>query len=132
MQVVQSKDQVVILAMNWIQKYKIVIDMNKEWIIFQVDRRKFTTKLILNTKSQNKVYYYTISKSEDIINLTLTEDNITEVIEGDDKGHPIMIESEKDSILSNSKTKMIPENLKGKFLDEVIASYKNKCKQYIE
>jgi len=43
-----------------------------------------------------------------------------------------MIESEKDSILSNSKTKMIPENLKGKFLDEVIASYKNKCKQYIE
>ena len=30
MQVVQSKDQVVILAMDWIQKYKAVIDMNEE------------------------------------------------------------------------------------------------------
>ena len=30
MQVVQSKDQVVILAMDWIQKYKTVINMNEE------------------------------------------------------------------------------------------------------
>jgi len=30
MQIVQSKDQVVILAMDWIQKYKTVIDMNEE------------------------------------------------------------------------------------------------------
>ena len=30
MQIVQSKDQVVILAMDWIQKYKAVIDMNEE------------------------------------------------------------------------------------------------------
>ena len=30
MQIVQSKDQVVILAMDWIQKYKAVIDMNEK------------------------------------------------------------------------------------------------------
>src|SRR6266498_5019336 len=30
MQIVQLKDQVVILAMDWIQKYKAVIDMNEE------------------------------------------------------------------------------------------------------
>ena len=30
MQIVQSKNQVVILAMDWIQKYKVVIDMNEE------------------------------------------------------------------------------------------------------
>jgi len=30
MQIVQSKDQVVILAIDWIQKYKAVIDMNEE------------------------------------------------------------------------------------------------------
>src|SRR6266542_2310178 len=30
MQVVQSKDQVVILVMDWIQKYKAIIDMNEE------------------------------------------------------------------------------------------------------
>src|SRR6266498_1447152 len=37
MQVVQSKDQVVILAMDWIWKYKAVIDMNEERITFRVD-----------------------------------------------------------------------------------------------
>ena len=30
MQIVQSKDQMVILAIDWIQKYKAVIDMNEE------------------------------------------------------------------------------------------------------
>src|SRR6266498_3251541 len=30
MQIVQSKDQVIILTMNWIQKYKAVINMNEE------------------------------------------------------------------------------------------------------
>src|SRR6266540_7014680 len=44
MQIVQLKDQVVILAMDWIQKYKAIIDMNEERIIFQVDERKFTIK----------------------------------------------------------------------------------------
>jgi len=34
MQIVQSKDQVVILAMDWIQKYKAVINMNEEQITF--------------------------------------------------------------------------------------------------
>src|SRR6266498_431614 len=34
MQIVQSKDQVVILAMDWIQKYKAVINMNEEHITF--------------------------------------------------------------------------------------------------
>src|SRR6266496_1237553 len=32
MQIIQLKDQVVILAMDWIQKYKAVIDMNEERI----------------------------------------------------------------------------------------------------
>ena len=50
-QVVQSKDQVVILTMDWIQKYKAVINMNEKRIIFRVDERKFTTKLVLETKS---------------------------------------------------------------------------------
>ncbi len=71
--------------MDWIQKYKAVIDMNKERITFRVNERKFTTKLILDTKLQNKVYYYTVSESEDIINLTLMEDDITEALDGDDK-----------------------------------------------
>ncbi len=72
-----------------------------------------------------------ISESEDIIDLTFTEDNITETIKGDDKSHPIMIES-AENILSDSKTEIISDNLKGKFLDETIASYKAKCCQYIE
>src|SRR6266498_4125216 len=57
MQIVQSKDQVVILAMDWIQKYKVVIDINEERITFRVDGRKFITKLVLDTKPQNKVHY---------------------------------------------------------------------------
>ncbi len=40
MQIVQSKDQVVILAMDWIQKYKAVIDMNEERITFRVDGKE--------------------------------------------------------------------------------------------
>src|SRR6266498_1570090 len=132
MQVVQSKDQVVILAMDWIQKYKAVIDMNEERITFRVDGRKFTTKLVLDTKPQNKVYYYTMSESEDIIDLTLTEDNITEVLDEDDESHPIMIESEEESTSSDKDTILIPSQLKGKFLDDAIASYKAKCRQYIK
>ncbi|SRR6266542_2066875 len=106
--------------------------MNEEQITFQVDERKFTTKLVPDTKLQNKIYYYTMSKSKDIIDLTLIEDDITEALEGNDKSHPIMIESEKKSILSDSEIEMIPNNLKSKFLDETIASYKNKYRQYIE
>src|SRR6266498_2784939 len=71
MQVVQSKDQVVILVMDWIQKYKAVIDMNEERITFKVDGRKFITKLVSDVKPQNKVHYYTMSESEDIIDFTL-------------------------------------------------------------
>ncbi len=126
MQVVQFKDQVVILAMDWIQKYKVVIDMNEKRIIFQVDKRKFTTKLIPDTKPQNKVHYYIISESENIIDFTLTEDNITEALSRDNESYPIMINSE-DSTLSDSETEMISENLKRKFLDEAIAFYKSKC-----
>src|SRR6266542_4449493 len=132
MQIVQFKDQVVILAMDWIQKYKAVINMNEERITFRVDGRKFITKLVPDVKPQNKVHYYTMSKSEDIIDLILTEDNIIETLEGDDKSHPIMIESEEDSTSSDENTTLIPSQLKGKFLDDVIASYKAKCKQYIE
>ncbi len=127
MQIVQSKDQVVILAMDWIQKYKAVIDMNEERITFRVDERKFITKLVLDTKPQNKVYYYTMSESEDIIDLTLTEDNITEVMDEDDESHPIMIESEEESTSLDEDITLIPSQLKGKFLDDVIASYKAKC-----
>src|SRR6266542_2955717 len=132
MQIVQSKDQVVILAMDWIQKYKAVIDMNEERITFRVDGKKFTTKLVSDIKSQNKVHYYTMSESEDIIDLTLIEDDITEVLDGDDKSHPIMIESEEESTSSDEDTTLIPNQLKGKFLDDTIASYKAKYKQYIE
>src|SRR6266496_6278614 len=109
MQVVQSKDQVVILAMDWIQKYKAIINMNEERIIFRVDGRKFNTKLVPDTKPQNKVYYYTMSESEDIIDLTFTEDDITEAMDGDDESHPIMIESEEESTigwLSSSPSKI--------------------------
>src|SRR6266542_2706790 len=132
MQIVQSKDQVVILVMDWIQKYKAVIDMNEERITFRVNRRKFTTKLVPDTKSQNKVHYYTMSELKDIIDLTLTEDDITEVMNGDNESHPILIESEEKSTLSDEDTTLIPNQLKGKFLDDVIASYKAKCRQYIE
>src|SRR6266498_3719942 len=132
MQIVQSKDQVVILAMDWIQKYKAVIDMNKEWITFKVDGRKFTTKLVPDVKLQNKIHYYTMSKSEDIIDLTLTEDNMIEAMKGDDESYLIMIKLEKESTSSDEDTSLILSHLKGKFLDDAIASYKAKCKQYIE
>ncbi len=111
MQVVQSKDQVVILAMDWIQKYKTVINMNEEWIIFRVDGRKFTTKLVSDTKPQNKIHYYIMSESEDIIDLTLIKDDI-EALKGDDESHPIMIESEEKSISSNEDATLIPSQLK--------------------
>ncbi len=132
MQIVQSKDQVVILAMDWIQKYKAVIDMNEERITFRVNGRKFTTKLVPDVKSQNKVYYYTMSESEDVIDLTITDDDITEAMDGDDESRPIMIESEEESTSSDEDTTLIPSQLKGRFLDDAIASYKARCRQYIE
>ena len=113
--------------MDWIQKYKAVIDMNEKRITFKVDGRKFITKLVPDSKPQNKVYYYTISESEDIIDLTLTEDDITEALEKDDESHPIMVESEEESTLSDKDTTLIPNQLKDKFLDDAIASYKAKC-----
>ncbi len=64
------------------------------------------------------MYYYTINESEDIIDLILIEDNITEAMKGDDKRYPIIVELEENSILSESETKMISDNLKGKFLDK--------------
>src|SRR6266540_883259 len=132
MQVIQSKDQVVILAMDWIQKYKAVINMNEKRITFRVDGRKFTTKLVPDVKPQNKVHYYTMSESEDIIDLILTEDDITEAIDGDDESCPIMIDSEEESTSSDEDTTLIPNQLKGKYLDDAIALYKAKCRQYIE
>src|SRR6266542_3493973 len=106
--------------MDWIQKYKVVIDMNEEQITFRVDERKFTTKLVPDTKPQNKVHYYIMNESEDIIDLTLTEDNITEALDRDDESHPIMIESEEESTLSDENMTLIPNQLKGKFLDDTI------------
>src|SRR6266542_6972606 len=106
--------------------------MNEKQITFRVDGRKFTIKLVPDVKSQNKVHYYTMSESEDIIDLTIAEDDITEALESDDESHPIMIESEEKSTSSDEDTTLIPNQLKGKFLDDVIASYKAKCRQYIE
>ncbi len=102
--------------------------MNEERITFRVDRRKFTIKLVSDTKPQNKVYYYTMSESEDIIDLTLIEDDITEVMEGDDESHLIMIELAEKSTSSDENTSLIPNQLKNKFLDDTIASYKAKYK----
>ncbi len=113
--------------MNWIQKYKAVIDMNEERITFRIDERKFTTKLVSDTKSQNKVHYYIMNESKDIIDLTLTKEDIIEVMKGDNESHFIIIESEEDSISSEDEIEMISGNLKGKFLNEAIAFYKAKC-----
>src|SRR6266498_1239963 len=118
--------------MDWIQKYKAVIDMNEERITFRVDGRKFTTKLVSDNKPQNKVHYYTMSESEDVIDLTLTKDDITEAMDRDDESRPIMIDSEEESTSSDEDTTLIPSQLKRKFLDNAIASYKVKCRQYIE
>src|SRR6266542_3216162 len=126
MQIVQSKDQVVILAMDWIQKYKAVIDMNEERITFRVDGRKFITKLVSDIKPQNKVHYYTMSESEDIIDFTLTEDD-TEALKGDNKSYPIMIDLEEESTSSDEGVTLIFSKLRGQFLDDAIASYKAKC-----
>src|SRR6266542_2207601 len=97
-----------------------------------MDGRKFTIKLVPDIKPQNKVHYYTMSESEDIIDFTLTEDDITEAMDGDDESHPIVVESEKESTSSDEDTTLIPSQLKGKFLDDAIASYKAKCRQYIK
>ncbi len=43
-----------------------------------------------------------------------------------------MIDSEKESTSTDEDTTLIPNQLKGKFLDDAIASYKAKCRQYIE
>src|SRR6266498_3708590 len=118
--------------MDWIQKYKAVIDMNEERITFRMDGRKFITKLVPNVKPQNKVHYYTMSESEDVIDLTLIEDDITKALEGDDESYPIMVELEEESTPSDEDTNLIPNQLKGKFLNDAIASYKAKCRQYIE
>ena len=73
-----------------------------------------------------------MSESEDIVDLTLTEDDVPEALESDDKSHPIIIGSEEESTFSDENTILIPNKLKGQYLDEAIASYKAKCKQYIE
>jgi len=79
-------------------------------------------------KPQNKMYYYIMSELENIINLTLTKDDITEVMKGNNKSHSIIVKLEKDSTPSDGETEIIPGNLKGKFLNEAITSYKNKCR----
>ncbi len=43
-----------------------------------------------------------MSKSENIIDFTLIEDDITKVIKGNDKEHPIMIELEGSNTLLES------------------------------
>src|SRR6266498_5319274 len=106
--------------------------MNEERITFRVNGRKFTTKLVSDTKPQNKVHYYMMSESEDIIDLTLIEDDITEAMDGDDESHPITIKTEEETTSSDEDITLILNQLKGKFLDDAIASYKAKCKQYIE
>src|SRR6266542_2820439 len=106
--------------------------MNEERITFRVDGRKFTTKLVPDVKPQSKVHYYTMSELEDIIDLTITDDDVTEVMDGDDESRAIMRDSEEKSTSSDEDTTLIPNQLKEKFLDDAIASYKAKCQQYIE
>ena len=97
-----------------------------------MDERKFITKLVPDAAPQNKVHYYTMSESEDIIDLTLTEDDITETMDRDDESHPILIESEEENTSSDEDIILIPNQLKDKFLDNAIASYKAKCRQFIK
>ncbi len=49
-----------------------------------------------------------MSESEDIIDLTLMEDDTTEAIDVDDESHPIMIESEEESTSSEEDITLIP------------------------
>jgi len=81
--------------------------MNEKRITFRVDERKFTTKLVSDTKPQNKVHYYTMSESEDIIDFTHIEDDITDALEGDNESRLIMIESEEESTSSDEDTRLI-------------------------
>ncbi len=101
--------------------------MNEERITFKIDEKKFTTKLVPDAKSQNKVHYYIMSELEDVIDLIIIEDDVTETLKGDDESHPIMIESEEKSTSSDEDTSLIFSRLKGQFLDNAIASYKAKC-----
>ncbi len=57
---------------------------------------------MLDIKPQNKIHYYIISESEDIIDLILTENDIAEAIEEDDKRNLIIIESENSDIFSEN------------------------------
>ncbi len=100
--------------------------MNEKCITFYVDGRKFITKLVSDVKPLNKVYYYTISELEDIIDLTLIENDITEAIEDNDEGNSILIESENSNKSSESKIEQIFKHLKDKFLNNTIALYKAK------
>ncbi len=54
-----------------------------------------------------------MSESKNIIDFTLTEDDITETLEGYDESHPIMIESEEESISSDEDIRLILSKLKG-------------------
>ncbi len=54
-----------------------------------------------------------MSELEDIIDLIIIEDNITEILEVDDESHPIMVESEEESTSSDENTKLILSKLKG-------------------
>jgi len=58
-------------------------------------------------KSQNKIHYYIINELEDVINLTLIEDDITEVMKNDDKGYPIMINLKENDTFSKKYIKII-------------------------
>ncbi len=73
-----------------------------------------------------------MSESKDIIDLTFIGEDVAKTLKGNNESHPIMIESEENSTLSDDEIEIIPDNLKSKFLNEAIASYKNKCKQYIK
>ncbi len=74
-----------------------------------------------------------MSESDKVIDLTFDEEDVIETVEGDDESHPIMIKSEEESeISSDEDITLISRKLKGQYLDEAIASYKAKCKQYIK
>ncbi len=69
-----------------------------------------------------------MSELKNVINLTLMKDNIMKVIEKDNEGYSIMVNFENSETSSESKTEQILKNIKRKYFNKAITSYKAKCK----
>ncbi len=71
-----------------------------------MDGRKFTTKLISDTKSQNKIHYYIMNELEDIIDLTIIEDDLIEVMKDNNKQYLILINLKENDTSSESDSEI--------------------------